>query len=113
MTAIDLLLDEEYPPLAVLLELHLAGELTCAPGRIAELGLIEQTNLTSRTIQYGSLSRGIRFVFSELRAGMREDLEEIRSGGFARGWAAEQEAGCPALEVLKDLARSLPLCQME
>ena len=111
--AVDLLLKEGYPPEAVLLELYMSGELAYTMEKIAELGMIEQTALHSRTSQYGSMSRGIRFVLPELRARMREGLEEIRSGKFAREWAAEQEAGCPMLKMLKEAARSLPLYQVE
>lgn len=113
MAAVDLLLEEGYPPEAVLLELYMSGELAYTLGKIAELGMIEQIELHSRTSQYGSLSRGMRFILPELRARMREGLEEIRSGQFAQEWAAEQEAGCPTLEALKEAAHSLPLCQLE
>jgi len=112
-TAVDLLLEEGYPPEAVLLELYMSGELAYTLGKIAELGMIEQSELHSRTSQYGSMSRGMRFMFPELRARMLEGLEEIRSGQFAREWAAEQAAGYPTLKMLKEAARSLPIYQLE
>jgi ketol-acid reductoisomerase len=113
MTAVDLLLEEGYPPEAVLLELYMSGELSYTLGKIAELGMVEQSALHSRTSQYGSMSRGMRFRLPDLRARMREGLEEIRSGAFAREWTAEQEEGCPTLGILKESARSLPLYQLE
>jgi ketol-acid reductoisomerase len=113
MTAVDLLLEEGYPPEAVLLELYMSGELSYTLGKIAELGMVEQSRLHSRTSQYGSMSRGIRFIFPEIRARMREGLEEIRSGTFAQEWAAEQEAGCPTLDMLREAASSLPVRQLE
>ena len=113
VNAVDLLLDEGYPPAAVLLELYMSGELAYTRGKIAELGLIEQTALHSQTSQYGSMSRGMRFIVPELRGKMREGLDEIRSGKFAREWAAEQEAGAPLLKMLRAAARSLPLYQVE
>lgn len=97
----------------VLLELYMSGELSYTLAKIAELGMIEQTELHSRTSQYGSMSRGMRFRLPELRTKMQEGLEEIRSGEFAREWAAEQEEGCPTLEMLKESARSLPLYRLE
>jgi ketol-acid reductoisomerase len=112
-TAVDLLLEESYPPEAVLLELYMSGELAYTLGKIAELGVIEQTALHSRTSQYGSMSRGMRYMLPELRARMETGLEEIRSGAFAREWAAEQDAGCPTLTALQEVARSLPLHQLE
>lgn len=112
-TAVNLLLDEGYPPEAVLLELYMSGELAYTLGKIAEMGLVEQTALHSRTSQYGSMSRGMRFLLPELREKMQAGLDEIRSGAFAREWAEEQAAGAPTLELLKESARSLPLYQLE
>jgi ketol-acid reductoisomerase len=112
-TAVNLLLEEGYPPEAVLLELYMSGEFAYTLGKIAELGLVGQSVLHSRTSQYGSMSRGIRFMLPELRIKMMEGLEEIRSGQFAQEWAAEQAAGAPTLEALREAAQSLPLVQLE
>jgi ketol-acid reductoisomerase len=112
-TAVNLLIDEGYPPEAVLLELYMSGELSYTLGKIAEMGLVDQTVLHSRTSQYGSMSRGMRFLLPELRTKMEQGLDEIRSGEFAEEWAAEQEAGCSTLEALQEAARSLPLRQSE
>jgi ketol-acid reductoisomerase len=112
-TAVDLLLEEGYPPEAVLLELYMSGEFAYTLGKIAELGLVGQSALHSRTSQYGSMSRGVRFMLPELRLRMREGLEEIRSGQFAQEWAAEQAAGTPTLEALREAAQSLPLVRLE
>lgn len=112
-TAVNLLLEEGYPPEAVLLELYMSGEFAYTLGKIAELGLVGQSTLHSRTSQYGSMSRGVRFMLPELRVKMMEGLEEIRSGQFAQEWAAEQAAGAPTLEALREAAQSLPLVQLE
>jgi putative sterol carrier protein len=112
-TAVDLLLEEGYPPEAVLLELYMSGEFAYTLAKIAELGMVEQSQLHSRTSQYGSMSRGIRFRIPELRTRMMEGLEEIRSGAFAEEWAAEQEEGGPTLEMLRESARSMPLYELE
>jgi ketol-acid reductoisomerase len=112
-TAVDLLLEEGYPPEAVLLELYMSGEFAYTLGKIAELGLVGQSALHSRTSQYGSMSRGVRFMLPELRVKMMEGLEEIRSGQFAQEWTAEQAAGAPTLEALREAAQSLPLVQLE
>jgi ketol-acid reductoisomerase len=113
MSAVNLLLDEGYPPEAVLLELYMSGEFSYTLAKIAEMGMIEQTQLHSRTSQYGSISRGLRFMLPEIRQRMQSGLQEIRSGEFAREWAAEQANGCPTLETLQETARSLPLYQYE
>src|SRR5262249_6404686 len=56
----------------------------------------------SGTALYGDLTRGRRAVGEATRAAMREVLEEIRSGGFAKEWAAEVAAGG---RRLRDLVR--------
>ena len=112
-TAVNLLLDEGYPPEAVLLELYMSGELSYTLSKIAEMGLVDQSALHSRTSQYGSMSRGLRFILPELRTRMEEGLEEIRSGKFAEEWAAERKAGCPTLQTLREAALALPLRQVE
>ena len=112
-TAVELLLEEGYPPAAVLLELYMSGELSYTMGKIAEMGIVEQSQLHSRTSQYGSMTRGMRFQLPGLRERMLEGLGEIRSGAFAREWEAEQEEGAPTLEMLKASARSLPLYELE
>jgi ketol-acid reductoisomerase len=111
--AVDLLLEQGYPPAAVLLELYMSGEFAYTLGKIAQMGTIEQSQLHSRTSQYGSMSRGLRFRLPQLRERMEEGLEEIRSGAFAQEWAAEQAEGCPTLEALRESARSLPLYRLE
>jgi ketol-acid reductoisomerase len=112
-TAVDLMIEEGYPPYAVLLELYMSGELSYALGKTAELGMVDQSALHSRTSQYGSLSRTARYASSELRARMREGLEEIRSGRFVQEWTAEQAAGCPTLRELRQEAESRWLNEME
>jgi ketol-acid reductoisomerase len=112
-TAVDLLLEEGHPPEAVLLELYMSGEFAYTLGKIAELGMVEQASLHSPTSQYGSMSRGMRFILPQLRTRMQQGLEEIRSGQFAQEWTAEQAAGQPALAALREAARSLPLHKLE
>jgi hypothetical protein len=97
----------------VLLELYMSGEFAYTLGKITQMGTIDQSQLHSRTSQYGSMSRGLRFRLPQLRERMEEGLEEIRSGAFAQEWAAEQAEGCPTLEVLRESARSLPLYRLE
>jgi len=113
MTSVNLLLDEGYPPEAVLLELYMSGEFAYTLGKIAELGTVEQTALHSTTSQYGSMSRGLRFQIPALRDKLREGLDEIRSGAFAREWAEEQSDGAPTLAMLREAAREMPLYALE
>ncbi|MBI5170703.1 MAG: ketol-acid reductoisomerase [Candidatus Eisenbacteria bacterium] len=58
----------------------------------------------SGTALYGDVSRGARVIGPASRAAMREMLEEIRSGSFARELAGEMAAGRPT--ILRETARA-------
>ena len=59
----------------------------------------------SDTAEYGDYTRGPRIVTEETRAEMRRILEEIRDGSFAREWLAENRAGRPRFERLRQADR--------
>ena len=55
----------------------------------------------SDVAEYGDLSRGPRIVDDSVKARMRELLEEVRSGAFARELFADDDAGRPRFEELR------------
>ena len=112
-SAIDTLVEAGYPPEAVLLELYMSGEFSYSLDKAAELGLIRQWELHSHTSQYGGMTRSARFEEFDLKSRMREVLEEIRSGSFAREWQAEQAAGLPVFRQAKEMLKFLPLVEWE
>lgn len=113
LTAIEVELEAGYPPEAVLLELYMSGELGVVFNAMVEKGFIRQMDLHSRTSQYGTMTRRPRFATAELKAKMRDVLEEIRSGQFAREWTAEQRAGLSLFRSLKEQALKHPLNELE
>jgi len=59
----------------------------------------------SDTAEYGDYTRGPRLITEETRAEMRRILEEIQNGSFAREWLAENRAGRPEFERLRQADR--------
>ncbi|HEU5323693.1 MAG TPA: ketol-acid reductoisomerase, partial [Methylomirabilota bacterium] len=59
----------------------------------------------SDTAEYGDYTRGPRLITDETRAEMRRILDEIQSGAFAREWLAENRAGRPNFERLRQADR--------
>ncbi|HKU59757.1 MAG TPA: ketol-acid reductoisomerase [Gemmatimonadales bacterium] len=59
----------------------------------------------SDTAEFGDYTRGPRVITEETRAEMRRILEEIRNGSFAREWLAENRAGRPEFERLRQADR--------
>ena len=58
-----------------------------------EKGLAGMRYSISNTAEYGDYTRGKRVITDETRANMKQILDEIQSGDFAREWIAENRAG--------------------
>jgi ketol-acid reductoisomerase len=91
------------PPEAMVLELYLSGEMAETMQAMADLGFVEQSRLHSLTSQYGGMTRSLRVDREAIQAHLKQVLEEIVSGAFAREWAAEQAAGHENFERLRKL----------
>ncbi len=117
LSAMQILIDAGYPAEAVMMELILSGEFAYSMQKIVELGFFRQMELHSHTSQYGSLTRSIRFIEAKMpetiSVTMKQVLEEIRSGAFAREWESEQKAGLPNFTQLKDLRELHPIAEWE
>lgn len=112
-SAIETMIEAGYPPEAVLMELYMSGELAYTAQHFVDTGIINQMDFHSRTSQYGSMTRGWRFADIDLKARMREALDDIRSGRFAAEWQAEQRDGAPRFEQLRALRGFHPLNEWE
>ncbi|MDT7897237.1 MAG: ketol-acid reductoisomerase [Armatimonadota bacterium] len=53
----------------------------------------------SDTAKYGDVTRGRRVIGEETRKAMKQILEEIQSGQFAREWILENQAGRPVFHA--------------
>jgi ketol-acid reductoisomerase len=84
-------------------------ELKLIVDLLHEGGLAKMHQYISETAQYGDLTRGPRIVTAETRQHMREVLDEIRKGEFAREWTAEYRAGNPKYQALKQADLNHPI----
>jgi len=109
LAAIQTLIDAGYPAEAVMVELILSGEFAYSLEKIAELGFFKQMDLHSHTSQYGSMSRSLNYMNPQTAAAMKQALEAIRSGAFAREWEAEKEAGLPVFNQMRELRELHPI----
>ncbi|NNC24425.1 ketol-acid reductoisomerase [Salinisphaera sp. USBA-960] len=66
---------------------------------IYEGGIANMRYSISNTAEYGDITRGKRLVNEDTRAEMRNILEEIQSGSFAREFIAEHQSGSPMLKA--------------
>ena len=102
--ALSVATEAGLPAEAMILELYLSGEMAQTLTAMAELGFVEQSRLHSLTSQYGGMTRSIRLDREPLRKHLQQALDEIKSGTFAREWAAERASGYKNFSQLRDLA---------
>ena len=69
---------------------------------IYEGGLSRMRNSISNTAEYGDLTQGDQVVGEATRAAMKKTLARIQDGTFAREWIAENAAGCPNFNRLRE-----------
>lgn len=88
LKSIKTLTDAGYPPEAVLVEMYMSGEMSYTYEKMAQVGLVKQTNFHSQTSQYGSMTRGIKFrkISKHIEEKQKEILQDIETGKFAEEW---------------------------
>jgi ketol-acid reductoisomerase len=68
---------------------------------IYEGGIANMRYSISNTAEYGDLTRGPRLINAAVRAEMKQILEEIQSGQFAKEFVLENQAGAPTMKALR------------
>jgi ketol-acid reductoisomerase len=71
-----------------------------------EQGIAGMRYSISDTAEYGDLTRGPRVINEAVRAEMQTILDDIRSGSFAEEWIAENKAGRPKFQALRDAGKA-------
>ena len=107
MAGYETLVDAGYQPESAYFEcLH---ELKLIVDLMYEQGISGMRFSISDTAEYGDLTRGPRIITAETRAEMGRILEEIRDGSFAEEWIAENRAGRPRFNELREKGRQHPI----
>ena len=91
--AYEVLVEAGFNPKLAIIELWASGEATEEAAAVAEIGLIRSQKVSSKTAQYGMMTRGARLVNEDTRRMLKGLIEDIESGRFARDWNMETMAG--------------------
>ena len=86
--------------------LECVGELKLIAELIEQRGIAGMREAISNTAELGAVLGGPKVIDGEVRRKMREVLEEVRSGRFARALQKEADSGYPLLEQARAEARS-------
>jgi ketol-acid reductoisomerase len=74
-----------------------------------EGGIARMRYSVSDTAEYGDLTRGPRVIDEHVKEEMRRILAEVQNGEFAREWIAEDDAGRPNFQKLRDAGAAHPI----
>jgi ketol-acid reductoisomerase len=72
---------------------------------IYEGGIANMRYSISNTAEYGDFSRGPRVINEHSRKAMKEILEEVQTGKFAREFILENQSGTPVMKALRRRSR--------
>jgi len=98
-TGFDILVEAGYSPEMAYFEcIH---EMKLIIDLVVEQGFAGMRTAISNTAEYGDLTRGDRVIDEYVKENMRELLDEIQRGEFAREWMLENQAGKPVFLALK------------
>ena len=94
----ETLVEAGYPPEMAYFEC--CHELKLIVDLIYEDGISNMRYSISNTAQYGDLTRGPRIVTEDVKAEMKNILEEIQNGSFAKEWMLENQVNRPVFNAL-------------
>jgi ketol-acid reductoisomerase len=107
LAAYETLVEAGYAPEMAYFEcLH---EVKLIVDLIYEGGLANMRYSVSNTAEYGDYSRGPRVIGDAARAEMKQILDEIQTGKFAREWVNECQAGQPSFKAMRRRAAEHPV----
>jgi ketol-acid reductoisomerase len=103
----DTLVEAGYDPRLAYFEcLH---EVKLIVDLMYEKGITGMRDSISNTAEYGDMTRGKKVITEETRKAMREILDDIQSGEFAKEWIAENRAGGENFERMRQEAADHPV----
>ena len=72
---------------------------------IYEGGIANMRYSISNTAEYGDFTRGPRIIGAEARKEMKEILQDIQTGDFAREFIMENQTGAPKMKAMRRISK--------
>jgi len=73
---------------------------------VHEKGMTGMRDSISDTAEYGDLTIGSKIIGQSSKKAMKEALNRIQSGQFAKEWIDENDAGCPEFNKLREKGKT-------
>lgn len=103
LSAFQVGLESGLPPLGLLLELYLSGEMSETFGQMARDGFLASTLAHGYAAAFGGMTQSMSIDREQLAEQMRGVMQEIQNGGFARALQDEHAAGYPCRPFLEQM----------
>ncbi|MEX2236593.1 MAG: NAD(P)-binding domain-containing protein [Dehalococcoidia bacterium] len=104
--AFQLGVEAGLPPEAMVMEMYMSGEMERTIRSFAEQGFYRSVANHGPTAQFGGFVRSLELDRAAIEKHMRQTLEKIRDGSFAREFQAEMDQGYPRLKVVRSVIES-------
>lgn len=103
----DTLVEAGYPPEMAYFEC--CHEVKLIVDLIYEGGISNMRYSISETAKYGDVTRGPRVINQSVKDEMKNIIDEIQSGEFAKEWILENQAGRPMYNALLERGEAHPI----
>lgn len=103
----DTLVEAGYQPEIAYFEV--LSELKLIVDLIYEGGISRMRDSISDTAEYGDMIIGKKVITEETRKNMKEILEDVQQGKFAKQWILENKAGRPVYNAIKKKEENHPI----
>ncbi|MBE6386304.1 MAG: ketol-acid reductoisomerase [Lentisphaerae bacterium] len=103
----EVLIEAGYPPEMAYFEC--VHEMKLIVDLIYEGGIQKMNSVISNTAEWGEYVTGAYVITPDVKQRMKEALEKIENGTFAREWIAEARAGAPNLKAKREALGSHPV----
>lgn len=100
LSAFHVGMEAGLPPLGLLLELYMSGEMSETLGQMARDGFLPATKAHGFAAAFGGMTGSLAIDREQMAEQMRTALREIESGEFARALQDEYASGYPCREFL-------------
>jgi len=103
----EVLTEAGYPPEVAYFEC--VHETKLIVDLIYEKGLAGMWDVVSNTAEFGGRLIGPKIIDQSVKDRMKETLQKVESGEFAKNWFKEYENGCPNLNQWRDQEKKHPV----
>jgi len=103
LTAFTVGVDSGLPPEAMVMEMYMDGEMEMVFRSFRDIGFFKASKVHGPTALYGGYVHIMELMQTDIYERFNKIMEHIHSGGFARDFQSERQAGYPNLTTAMEM----------